>query len=132
MMTRVKWGGEALFTVEFENGHDYLIDATSKNGPSPMETVLAGVAACDALIVLQILQVMRQKVDAIEVEAVGTKEKNAPEKFENVKLHYTLKGKNLADHSIERALELSEAKYCPVVVMLKEGGVQISSTYTAS
>lgn len=129
MKTLVKWSGEALFTVEFENGHELLIDATSKNGPSPMETLLGSLAACDALIVLQILRIMRQKVEEIDVEAIGTKEES-PQKFSDVKLFYRFKGKNLAENPIRRALELSESKYCPVAVMLKEGGVNISATFT--
>jgi putative redox protein len=44
-------------------------------------------------------------------------------------MHYRVRGKEIKDSAIKRAIELSSEKYCTVGIMLRRGGVEFVNTY---
>ena len=96
---------------------------------SPMENVLASLAACSSLNVLIILKKKRQKVSSYKIEATADKKTDTPPKvFTKIHLKHILKGENINPSALEKAIELSEGKYCSVAAMLKQA-VEITSSY---
>lgn len=63
---------------------------------------------------------MRVELDDfnIEVEADNTEEH--PKVYENIHLNFIFKGKDLPKDKIEKAVSLSQEKYCGVSAMLKK------------
>ena len=109
------------------NGHVQNFSG-SKNGVSPMESVLLAGAACSSIDVELILQKMRQPLLNIEVEVNGERKENeVPRVFEKIDLHYKLFG-NIKGKKAKEAVEKSVDKYCSVLTMLQET-VEISYSF---
>ena len=59
----------------------------------------------------------------------GERAAEEPKVFTHVKMIYRLKGKNLKPGAVERAIKLSEEKYCSATAMFRHTA-KIESTWT--
>lgn len=91
-----------------------------QQGFSPMGLVLAALAGCTAMDVLSILKKKRQTVTAFEVEVLGEQADEHPRVYRKISVLYRVSGPNLDPVAVDRAIELSVTKYCPVNAMLRE------------
>ena len=125
MECTVRWQPEAgmAFVAETGSGHLLTMDGAPEGGgrnlaPRPMETVLAGTAACSAYDVVLILQRGRHAVSGCEVKVQAERATSDPKVFTRLSLHYRVSGKGLAAAVVERAVQLSHDKYCSASAML--------------
>ena len=117
---------EKGISVKFDAPIDHGGEETAL---SPMENVLASLAACSSFHVLRILKKMRQKISNYSVEATAERREEPPPRvFTRIHLEYMLKGKRINSNKVEKAIQLSEEKYCSVGGMLKKA-VEITSSY---
>ena len=87
-------------------GHD--------TGFRPTQLLLAAVGGCSAIDVVMILKKQKQKIDSLEIEVDGEKEKvEEYSLFRNITIHFKLKGEVELEKA-ERAVQLSIEKYCSV------------------
>lgn len=100
----------------------------SGRGARPMSLLLLGLAGCTAMDVISILRKKRQHVTGLAVEARGRQAEQHPRVYESVEVVYVVRGKGLDPRAIERAIELSETRYCPAIATLGETA-EISSRY---
>ncbi len=70
--------------------------------------------------VISILKKKRQEVTQFEVNAEVERSAEHPKVFTKIVLEYKFSGKNLDPQAVERAVELSETKYCGAQAMLRE------------
>ena len=96
-------------------------------GLKPSDLLLLSAASCSAYDVVMILTKQRQPLEGLEVTCRGEQQAEAPYAFTHIHLHYRLKGP-LDPKKVERAIRLSEDKYCSVINTLK-ATVEISSDY---
>jgi len=89
-------------------------------GPSPMELVLLGTGGCTAFDVLSILRKKKAEIDDFTVDLSAERADEHPKVFTKIKVHFVIKGKNIKKNAVERAIELSENKYCSASAMLKK------------
>jgi putative redox protein len=68
--------------------------------------------------VISILRKMRVEPEAFSVETETELTDEHPKVFKRVKIIYRLKGKDIPRDKVERAVELSQEKYCGVSAML--------------
>ena len=128
------WKGSFRLEARNEKGVSVSFDALKEYGGeetalSPMETLLASLAACSSFDVLTILKKKRQKVTGYSVEATAERREDSyPKVFTKIHLKYIVKGESVAREAVERAIELSEEKYCSVGAMLKNS-VPITSSF---
>jgi len=87
-------------------------------GTRPMELILMGLAGCTAMDVVSILMKKRIRLIDFSIEAHAKRSDEHPKVFTEIKLHYIFTGKNLRKVDLERAIELSETKYCGATAML--------------
>lgn len=123
MNVRVKWMDNMTFVGETGSGHAVVMDGPPDHGgrnlaARPMEMVLLGLGGCTAFDVVSILKKARQAVTGCEVVVEAERADAIPAVFTRIRLRYTVSGKQLADHQVRRAVELSAEKYCSVTVML--------------
>ena len=86
-----------------------------------MENVLSSLAACSSYDVLIILKKKRQKVVGYAVEATPERRDDPPPNvFSKIHLKYLIKGENINEEAVKRAIDLSMDKYCSVGAMLKQ------------
>jgi putative redox protein len=76
--------------------------------------VLLGLAGCMGMDTIYVLQKKRLEVDAVDVTVIGEQPDDYPKPFTNVKISFTVSGKNLTEKAVERAISLSRDKYCVV------------------
>jgi len=92
------------------------------DGFRPTELVLVGLAGCTAMDVISILQKKRQDVTAFEVKAHGERAPEDPKRFTSFMVEYIVRGKGVDPAAVQRAVELSETKYCSVMATLRYAG----------
>ncbi|HPW17775.1 MAG TPA: OsmC family protein [Candidatus Aminicenantes bacterium] len=98
---------------------DFAREGEAMDGFSPMELVLASLAGCSGQVAVGLLQRMGQEVKDLTVRARGTKKEIHPAVFKAIELEFEFRGGQLDAASVEKALDLSEDRYCPVWAMLK-------------
>jgi len=108
---------------EFESKQEHnaiQLDGDKKNGFGPKALLLAGLAGCSGIDVVDILA--KKKVNfsdfSIDVEADQTEEH--PKVFKDITITYRMKTDAENKIKVEKAIELSLDKYCGVSAMLKK------------
>jgi putative redox protein len=130
----LEWKGNYRLEARNEKGLSVNFDAPIPHGGeetalSPMENVLASLAACSSFHVSTILKKKRQKVSGYSVEATAERREDPPPRvFTKIHLKYIIKGENIAPEAVESAIKLSEEKYCSVGGMLQKA-VPITSSF---
>jgi putative redox protein len=112
--------GEGKFDTATASGHTVRVEGGAKEtGPGPMELVLVALGSCSAVTVVEFLNKMRQPFTSLEVEVSGERAESAPKVYTNIHMRYLVGGD--CDHArVERAIELTETKYCSVFTMLEK------------
>ena len=118
------------FVAETGSGHHMLLDDTAgATGPKPIELLAAGLAGCTAFDVITILrQKYHQKVTGYDVRVEADQAERPPQIFTAIRIHHVVIGLGIDAASVEKAIRLSEEKYCSVGAMLKQSA-GISTTY---
>ena len=89
-------------------------------GISPMRLLLIALGGCTGMDVISILKKMRQDVTHFEIELAGPRASEHPRVYTQIEIVYRLRGRNLARDMVEKAVRLSEEKYCSAGAMLKQ------------
>jgi putative redox protein len=130
MECTVRWQPEAgmAFNAETGSGHLLSMDGAPDGGgrnlaPRPMETVLAGTGACAAYDVVLILQRGRHDIRGCEVKLSAERATVDPKVFTKIHLQFVVRGRDLPQGAVERAVALSHEKYCSASAMLAKTAV---------
>jgi len=107
---------------------DFVPPGGKLEGYSPLELLLASLAACSGQVVAGLLKRMGQEIAGFRVVARGVKKDIHPAVLTSVALEFEFSGGSLDPVSVEKALALSEERYCPVWAMLK-ASVPIKAEY---
>lgn len=134
MQAKVIWSQRLSFTGTADTGFSLPLGAKPQvggddDGFQPMELIALGLAGCTAMDVISILQKKRQEVTSFEVIVNGQRAVEHPRVFTHLEVEYRIGGVDIDRAAVERAIELSEAKYCPAQAMLGEV-VPIELRYT--
>ena len=118
----VEWKEEMSFEATV-NGHSIILDATEKvggkdKGPRPKPLTLVSLAGCTGMDVVSILGKMRVKFDYFNVEVEGIMTDEHPKYYKTIIIQYIFKGKDLPMKKLEKAVTLSQDRYCGVTEML--------------
>jgi putative redox protein len=122
---KVSWVDGALFVAEGGSGHTITMDGAADIGgrnlaSRPMEVMLMGLGGCTAIDVLSMLKKQRQDIEDVEVSLSGERAGEHPMVYTEVKLVYTVRGRKLNRALVERAVSLSDEKYCSATAMFKK------------
>lgn len=128
MKARVKWVENSTFVAQSGSGHSVVLDGPPEAGGQnlgvrPMEMVLMGLGGCTAFDVVDILRKKRETVSDCVVEISAERADTVPKVFTKIHLHYIVRGSNVKEESVQRAVELSAEKYCSVSMMLNKTAV---------
>ncbi len=123
MKTSIKRVGNMAFEATTESGHTIRMDSSpafggEDSGARPMEMLLAGMGGCTSIDVIHILEKARQKVESCEVQISAERADTDPKVFTHIHAHFILKGKNLNQNKVQRAITLSAEQYCSASIML--------------
>lgn len=116
---------DGMYFVGELNGFEVPVDADEKvggrnRGPRPKGLILTSLVGCTAMDVISILRKMKIEPDEFSVEAETELTDEHPKVFKKVVITYRLKGEGLVPEKVEKAVKLSQDKYCGVSAMLKK------------
>ena len=119
-----KWLSNMAFETEV-SGHRIVIDADpgvggENRGPRPKPFMLAALGGCTAMDVISILGKLRVEVDSFNVIVEGDLTEEYPKHFYKMHVIYEFTGKNLPLDKLQKAVSLSEEKYCGVSAVYKK------------
>lgn len=121
------------FTVDTGAGMPIHLDAAPEvggqgKGARPLRLMLASVGGCTAMDVISILRKKRQDVTGLEVRVRGDRQDEHPRLYTRIYMTYVVTGHTVDPRAVERAIELSETRYCPAINLLKQV-VPVESNY---
>lgn len=95
----------------------------SNAGVRPKELLLLGLGGCTGSDVVSILSKKRIKVEDFEINITSDVAEEHPQVFTKIHVEYVFYGKDLPVVDIERAIDLSQNKYCSVTKMLEKAAI---------
>ncbi len=126
MDAKLTWKQDMALTATATSGHEVALDAAESSGGQntgfrPTELIAIGAAGCSSMDVISILRKKKVPFSAFECKVhVESVQDQHPHVFKLMEFEYILTGKgiNLAD--VERAVQLSEEKYCQGIAMMRK------------
>ena len=92
----------------------------SNAGIRPKELILISLAGCTGSDVVAILQKKKVNFTGFEINIEAEQQEEHPQVYTKIHLGYVFYGKNIQEKDVERAIELSQTKYCSVTAMLQK------------
>ncbi len=120
--------GRWLKNMTFETNigdHTIILDADPKvggenKGPRPKPLLLASLAGCTGMDVVSLLGKMRVEFSDLQIRVSGKLTDEHPKYYNKIHIIYILKGKEIDRSKVEKAVSLSQEKYCGVSEMFRK------------
>ncbi len=133
MEAKVTYTDGLQFVGEASSGHAIVLDGVPEfgghdSGLRPRELLLVALGGCTGMDVVSILRKKKQDIKGLEINVRGNTSDSHPKKFNSINVEFIIKGENISEEAVKRAVELSMDRYCAVKATL-EGGVTIDNTY---
>lgn len=119
-----KWLGDMAFEAEV-NGHEVIMDATDAvgghdRGPRPKELMVTSLLGCTGMDVVSILKKMHVEFDSLNLRIETELTEEHPKHYTSMHIIYSFRGNELPMDKLEKAIELSQDKYCGVSAVYKQ------------
>jgi putative redox protein len=113
------------FDITSGSGHTLSVDTPGDEGGenagfSPMEIPIMALVGCMGMDVVSILRKSRQDLRGYQVNITGVRAETHPMVFLTIQVEHLFAGNDLSQEVIDRAIQLSETKYCSVSAMLEK------------
>ncbi len=120
-----QWLDNMAFEAEI-GGHKLILDADvsvggNDQGPRPKPLLLTALAGCSGMDVIAILAKMKVVPEAFSMTVEGELTEEHPRHYRSINIIYRFKGHDLPVDKLEKAVQLSQEKYCGVSAQLKMG-----------
>ena len=109
---KVKWTGGNSFIGSNPRGHSIVLDGDKELGMTPMELLLISAGSCACIDLVMILKKARQKVIDAWVDVGGIRREELPRYYTEIELHFVVKGIDIKELHVKRAIDLAMEKYC--------------------
>lgn len=121
---KTSWKGQMAFDSEV-SGHTFRMDAPAEangadSGPRPKELMLSSVAGCTGMDVVSLLNKMRVEIKDFKILVEADLTDEHPKHYTKMHITYVFYGKDLPTDKIQKAVELSQERYCGVSFMFKK------------
>jgi len=123
-IVKTTWKGRMQFESTNEGGN-LNIDASEEvggegKGYRPKSLMLTALAGCSGLDIVSLLKKMRAEVKDFNIDVEGELTEEHPKYYHKVKMTFNFYGKDFKKDKIEKAVKLSEERYCGVMAMFKK------------
>ena len=121
---KARWVEGFQFVATPPSNHAIVLDGSEKAGGAdtsihPGELLMVGLAGCTGIDVISILKKMKVEVDQFEVRVEGEANDKHPKYWKKLNVTYWIKGKDIPEDKLKKAIDLSQEKYCSVSASLK-------------
>lgn len=123
------WDKELIFVGRTNRGYEIEFDAAQQWGCSPTESLLLSVAGCMGIDMVSFLQKMKCEIKAYKMDIVGERNPTPPQYYTSIEMIIAVTGSGLTPKKLERAISLSQEKYCSVYHSLRKD-ITVKVDYT--
>jgi len=125
----ILFAGNDFFIGVTPSGHAQAIETNSEraSAATPMELVLLALGSCTGVDVISILKKKRQQVTGYSIEVAGERQAEFPRRYTQLTVKHIVRGHNVSEQAVARAIELSDTKYCSVAATLRTGAKIVTS-----
>lgn len=107
------------------DNHVVRMDTTAENGgedsgPSPKKLLLGTLAVCSGMDVVALLTKMRVEFSDFNIQTNADLTEEHPKVFTTVEMVYVIKVAEEDREKVEKAVHLSQERYCGISAMLKK------------
>ena len=118
------WKGNMLFDA-IVSGHHVMMDAVpavggEDKGARPKELMLSALAGCTGMDVVSILKKMRVPFTGLSIRVEAEMTEDHPKHYNKMHVIYEFTGNDLQLDQLQKAVELSQEKYCGVSFVYKK------------
>jgi putative redox protein len=114
----VSWQGEREYEVSRAGATPITIDGNRTKGPGPVETLLASLASCSAIDVVEYLEKRRTPATRLDVRISAVRAATPPRRVLSAALEFTIDGNDIDRDHAERSIALTLGTYCSVAATL--------------
>lgn len=123
MKAKAIWESDMTFNGTTDDRFNIRMDSSEAvgghdSGLRPTDLLAIGMAGCTGMDVISILKKKRQEITNFQVLVNVQRAEEHPKVFTQIQIEYVVTGKSIDPSAVERAVELSETKYCPSIAML--------------
>jgi len=115
----LEWERDLIFTARTMRGYEIEFDPRLEWGCSPTESLLISAAGCMAIDVFYFLQKMRAEIKKFRIDFTGERRTDPPQYYRSMEFIITVEGDNISPKKLQRAISLSQEKYCSVYHSLR-------------
>jgi putative redox protein len=123
---RIDWIRDQLFLMR--DRFNFPIVMTQPSGVNAADLLPLSIIGCSIWDILAILQKQRQQLSDVQVIAESVREEEPPWRFRKIHIRYLFIGRDLQAANVQRAIELTENKYCSTYATLRQA-VELTSEY---
>ena len=113
------WEKDLVFTARIR-GYSFEYDPKAQEGCFPTDTFLMSVAGCLGIDVVMFLQKMHAEIVEFEIETSGERNPVPPQYFKAINMVIHIAGEGITPKKMDRAISLSQEKYCSVYHSLRK------------
>ena len=110
----VNWKSDRIFEAGREGRPSITLDGDGFQAPTPPEALLAALASCVSVDVVDILAKRRTPVEQYSVEILGERVDSIPRRFKHITMNISITGQGIERAPAEHAIDLAVNKYCSV------------------
>jgi putative redox protein len=114
------WDKDLIFIGRTNRGYEVEYDAQQQWGCSPTETLLLSVAGCMGIDMVSFLKKMKVEIRSYKMDILGERNPTPPQYYTSMEMIISVSGTGLTAKKIERAISLSQEKYCSVYHSLRK------------
>jgi len=118
-ITHTVWHKDHQFTSSLDH-NTIKIDGARKNGFGPKALLLAGLAGCSGIDIVDILNKMRVDFSEFSIEVKAAQTEELPKVYKDIYILYKVKTNIENEEKVRKAIDLSLEKYCGVSAMLQK------------
>jgi len=111
--------GDMVFEADV-NGRKFSMDSIQKKGVWPKPLLLVAICGCSGMDVVSILNKMQIKFDSLNIYVDANITNGHPSTYDKIHVVYKIGGEDLPKEKVEKAVSLSQEKYCGVLDMIKK------------
>jgi len=119
-----RFAGDMTLVARSDSGHWTIMDVAESVGGNggamaPFEHLFAALAGCTGSDVLYVMRKKRIVIDDLRIEIVAHRVDTHPKIADKIHIHFIFVGVDIPAVAAEKAIELSQTKYCSVTAMIK-------------
>lgn len=121
-IVKTSYQGGMAFSADI-NGHmvrmDTADDGGADSGPSPKRLMLASLAGCTGIDIVSILNKMKVSFSDLQIDVEAGLTEGHARMYRDVKVTYTVRLDEADRPKMQKAVALSQDKYCGVSAMFR-------------